>query len=261
MLNKLLNILNKNVKLYSVGAVLVILPCILRFILPHLAFLFTFLSFSGICTIIYGFLLYFQKSKNKVLSVTATVCKITAWVLIATFVISFTIIEGKIIGAIETTDKSCDYLVVLGCGINKDKLTRAGASRADAAIEYLNKNPDCIAVLCGGFGNKSRISEAQALYNYMTEKGIDKSRLIKEERSRDTTQNINFAKELLPDVNGVPVAVVSNDFHLYRAKIIMQKAGFTDVYCVNGPTPNVPFLHIALYLREYFSVILEYFNI
>ncbi len=261
MLDKLLNILKQNRRLYTVGATILILPCIVRFILPHLEFLCTFLSFCGVCTIIYGLLLYFQKSKNKALSVAATICKITAWALIAVFLVSFTVIEAKIISAVDTTDKSCEYLLVLGCGIKDDKLTRAGVARADAAIEYLNKNPDCTAILCGGLGNKRRISEAQALYNYMTQKGIDKSRLIKEDKSKDTRQNINFAKEFLPNVTGLPVAVVTNDFHLYRSKIIMQKAGFTDIYCVNGPTPNVPFLHLSLYLREYFSVILEYLNI
>ncbi len=261
MLDKLLSILKQNKKLYITGSLLLVLPFIIRVILPHLEFLCTFVSFSGGCTIIYGLLLYFQKSKNKALSVTAKVCKITAWVLIFAFIISFAIVESKIISAVQTTDESCDYLLVLGCSVRGTELTRAARARADAAIEYLEKNPECTAILCGGTGKKDKISEAQAFYNYMTDKGIDKSRLIKEEKSIDTRQNINFAKEFMPDVNGLSVAVVTNDFHLYRSTIIMKKAGFTDIYCVNGPTPNVPFLHLCLYLREYFSVMLEYLNI
>ena len=238
-----------------------VLPFIIRVILPHLEFLCTFLSFSGGCTIIYGLLLHFQKSQNKLVSVSAKICKITAWILIFTFLISFIIIETRIVSVTKTTDESCDYLLVLGCSVRGTELSRAARSRADAAIDYLNKNPDCIAILCGGIGKKDLISEAEAYYNYMTAKGIDAKRLIKEEKSKDTRQNINFAKEYMPDVKGLAVAVVSNDFHLYRAGIIMKKAGFTDIYYVNGPTPNVPFLHLSMYLREYFSVMLEYLNI
>lgn len=261
MLNKLLNILKQHKKLYITGFVLLVVPFIIKEILPHLDFLCTFLSFSGGCTIIYGLLLYFQKSEKKAVSVTAKVCKITAWVLIFIFLISLAVIETKIISYVKTTDEECDYLLVLGCGVQGTELSRAARSRADAAIEYLNKNPDCTAILCGGMGTAKRITEAQALYNYMTENGIDNKRLIKEEKSEDTRQNINFAKEYMPDVSGIPVAVVTNDFHLYRSTIIMKKAGFTDIHCVNAPTPNVPFLHLCLYLREYFSVILEYLNI
>lgn len=261
MLDRLLNIFKQNKKLYITGALLLVLPFIIRVILPHLDFLCTFLSFSGGCTIIYGLLLYFQKSKSKALSVTATVCKITAWVLIIAFLVSFAVIEVKIISAAHTTDESCDYILVLGCSVNGTELTRAARARADAAIEYLNKNPECTAILCGGQGKGDEISEAEAYYNYMVKNGIDSNRLIKEERSKDTRQNINFAKEYLPDVKGLSVAVVTNDFHLYRSTVIMEKAGFTDIHCVNGPTPNVPFLHLSLYLREYFSVMLEYLNI
>jgi len=260
MSEKLLNILKQNKSFYITGGSLFVLPFLVRVILPHLAFLCTFLSFCGVCVIIYGFLSYLQKSKNKTVKITATVAKITAWVLIAVFVVSFIIIEARIISAIETTDRECDYIFVLGCGIRGKNLTRAGVSRADAAIDYLNKNKNCTAILCGGQGNDELISEAEALYNYMIRRGIDKSRLLKEEKSTDTKENITFAKELLPTTD-IVVGVVTNDFHLYRSKLILNKAGFDKVYCINGPTPKVPLLRTSMYLREYFSVMLEYLNI
>ncbi len=261
MLEKLLNILKQNKKLYITGGILFTVPFLVRIILPHLAFLCTFLSFCGICTVIYALLLHLQKSKIKAVAAIACICKITAWVLIFAFFVSFTIIEAKIISYANTTDQSCDYILVLGCGIRGTALTRAGASRANAAIDYLNKNPDCKAILCGGQGKDEKITEAQALFNYMSAKGIDESRLLKEEKSTDTKENIFFARDMLPDVNGLSVAVATNDFHLYRSTLIMKKAGFGRVFCVNGPTPKVPFLRTSLFLREYFSVILEYLNI
>ncbi len=261
MLNRLLNILKEHKGLYITGAALFILPFFVRAVLPHLSFLCIFLSLCGICCIIYAVLLRLEKARCRAVSITATVCKITAWVLIAAFLVSFAVIEAKIISAIETTDERCDYILVLGCGLRGKELTRSAITRAEAAIEYLNKYPDCKAVLCGGQGKNELVSEAQALYDYMASRGIDKNRMQKEERSTDTTQNIGFAKELIPDYEKLKVAVATNDFHLYRSMLIMKKAGFTDVHSINGPTPNVPFLHLSYYLREYFSVLFEYLNI
>lgn len=204
--------------------------------------------------------MYLQKSNNKSISTTATILKATAWALISVFLISFIIIEAKIISAIDTTNNECGYIFVLGCGLRGENLTRAGISRADAAIEYLNKNPNCNAILCGGQGNNELISEAQALYNYMVKHGIDSSRLLKEEKSTDTRENIQFATKLMPKGHST-VGVVTNDFHLYRSSLILKKSGFEKVICINGPTPKVPFLRTSLFLREYFSVVLEYLNI
>ena len=253
--------LKENKKLYIIGLTLFILPFLMRILLPHLSFLCTFLSLAGICFIIYALLVYFQKSKSKAVSVTATVLKVIAWVLIAAFLVSFVIVETNIMSAIKSDKKECDYILVLGCGLRGKELTRTAVARADAAIEYMSEYPDCTAILCGGQGKDELISEAQAIYNYMTKHGIYKNRLLKEEKSTDTTENIRFAKELLPSENSSPVGVVTNDFHLYRSAMIMKKAGISDVCTISAPTPNVPLLHTSLFLREYFSILFEYLNI
>jgi len=132
MLKKLLNILKEHKGLYATGAALFVLPFIVRAILPHLSFLCTFLSLCGICCVIYAILLKLEKAKQKAVSITATVCKITAWVLIAAFVISFGIIEARIISSIETTDEKCDYILVLGCGLRGKELTQDNVMRTIA---------------------------------------------------------------------------------------------------------------------------------
>ncbi len=253
--------LKQNKNLYIIGTTLFLLPCLLRVLLPHLSFLCTFLSLCGVCFWIYGVLSFCQKSKNRALAVTATVLKITAWVLIFAFLVSFIVIEAKIITAIKSDADECEYILVLGCGLRGKELTRTAVARAEAAIEYLEKYDKCKAILCGGQGKNELVTEARALYDYMAGRGIDKSRMILEEKSTDTTENIKFAKEFLPDVSDISVGVVTNDFHLYRSALIMKKAGFGNVYTISAPTPSVPLLHTSLFLREYFSILFEYLNI
>lgn len=258
---KLSNILKKHRSFYITGLVLILISPILDTFFPHLSFLMQFLAFTGVCIIIYGILLYFEETGNKF----AKILRLTSHVLIACFIISLIIIESIIISNSKTTAKDSDCIFVLGCGLRGDELTLMGKARADSAIDYLKSNPNCKAILCGGQGNGETVTEAEALYRYIEKAGIESHRLFKEERSTDTKQNIIYAKQIV-EINGLNpttdnFAIVTNDFHLYRSVIISNKAGFEKVEKINAPTPKLPFLRTCMYLREYFSLMLEFLNI
>lgn len=265
ILKRLSAIYSEHRVLYSVGLTLALVAPLLELLLPHLAFLMLFLCFCGVCCVIYGVLLHFERSQKRAVSVFAMLCRRAALTLIAVFIVSFIFVEASILSGIYTAEDERDCILVLGCGLRGDTLTRMGAARADAAIEYMNEHPDCVAILCGGQGAGETVSEAQAMYSYMSARGIESSRLLKEERSTDTTQNIGFARAVA-EQNGLDAerdsfAVVTNDFHLYRSALIARKAGFCDVAPINAPTPEVPLLRACMFLREYFSIMLEYMNI
>ena len=69
-------------------------------------------------------------------------------------------------------------------------MTLALLERTRRALLYLEENPGTRAVLSGGKGDGERISEAEAMYRYLTEHGIDGGRLIREERSTNTKEMI-----------------------------------------------------------------------
>lgn len=255
------DILKKHRPFYITGLIIILISPILDTLFPHLAFLMQFLSFTGICIIAYGLLLYMEEKGIKI----AKILRITSHVLIACFIISLIIIESIIISNSKTTATDSDCIFVLGCGLRGDELTLMGKARADSAIDYLRANPNCKAILCGGQGNGETITEAEALYKYIEKAGIESERLFKEERSTDTKQNIVYAKQIV-EINGLnpptdKFAVVTNDFHLYRSVMISNKAGFENVEKINAPTPKLPFLRTCMYLREYFSLMLEFLNI
>ena len=49
-----------------------------------------------------------------------------------------------------------------------------------------------------------------------------------------------------------------NSFHLYRAAILAEQAGFDRVQTLSAPVPKVPlrWLSASVYLREYCSILL-----
>lgn len=127
--------------------------------------------------------------------------------------------------------------------------------RLDAAFEYLENNPDTRVIVSGGQGADEHISEAQGMYDYLVDKGISPERIIMEDRSRNTFQNLTFSAEYL-DREKNSVAVVSNDFHVFRAVKIARKAGYSNVYGLAAR--GEPFLKYNNMMREFFGVVKDF---
>ena len=67
--------------------------------------------------------------------------------------------------------------IVLGCSVRGKKPSRILTERLDAAKDYLEENPQAIAVLSGGQGADEDISEAECMYEYLSAHGITPERL------------------------------------------------------------------------------------
>ncbi len=145
-----------------------------------------------------------------------------------------------------------DYLIVLGAGVNGTEPSLALRDRLVAAQNWLNEHPEGIAILSGGQGRGEQISEAEAMYRWLTAHGIAEERLYKEEQSTTTRENFQYSAELLRELNyGVipqPVAVVSSEFHLYRAKAFAAQTGI-EALGVPAAT-SYPILKLNYFIRE-----------
>lgn len=260
MFTRLLNILKEHRIIYCTAALLIILPLILLPLFPYLTFMLICIFTGGVCLFLYGILLHFKQSSR-----VARVLYVIALCGAAVFVISFIILELLITYPPKTDKNGGEVLIVLGCGTKDGNLTATARSRADAAIEYLSENEKCIAVVCGAKDSDEIITEAEAMYSYITKNGIAGERILLEKKSRDTTQNISFAKEILTahgiDVKTCKVGVATSDFHLYRSLLIMKKQGFENTFAIGAKVPDTPLLKTSLSVREYFSLILEFFGI
>lgn len=122
-----------------------------------------------------------------------------------------------------------DYIIVLGAHVDGTRLTLALLERTRRAFQYLKSNPNTIAVLSGGKGTGERISEAQAMYNYLTEHGIEGFRLIREEQSTNTKENIAFSLKIIGSTEP-SIGIVTNHFHVFRGVAIAKKCGCRQVF-------------------------------
>ena len=90
--------------------------------------------------------------------------------------------------------KNLDYIIVLGAHVDGTRMTLALLERARRALLYLEENPGTKAVLSGGKGDGENISEAEAMYRYLTGHGINGDRLMREEESTSTKENLEFSR-------------------------------------------------------------------
>ena len=115
-----------------------------------------------------------------------------------------------------------EHLIVLGCQVNGTVPSLMLRQRLDAAAAYLNTYPDAVAIVSGGQGAGESISEAQCMYDYLTAAGIEPERIRLEDQATSTMENLRYSMEYLDSTS---VAIVSNEFHLYRAGQMAEKLG------------------------------------
>ena len=128
-----------------------------------------------------------------------------------------------------------DYLLVLGAQVHKDRPSVVLQYRLDTAVEYLNANPDTVCIVSGGQGENEPMPEAEGMKKYLVEKQISPDRIILENKSRNTIENILFSKELLKNEN-CTVGILTNNFHTYRSVALGKKQLKNPIYGIAAPS-------------------------
>lgn len=145
---------------------------------------------------------------------------------------------------------------ILGAGIIEDRPSLELKNRLDKTIEYINHNKQVEKiVLCGGKGVNEKFTEAYVMEKYLLSHGIDRNMIIKEEQSTTTYENIRFATEIIENIDKNPnkkIALVSNYFHVFRAKLIAGRLGLRATgLAASTPLYIIPNHHA----REYFAIV------
>lgn len=181
-------------------------------------------------------------------------CIITAVILF--LIVGFTyvgILSAKMYRAQENEPKKTDLIIVLGCKVKGERPSRMLRRRLDAAYEAMQKHPDALVVLSGGKGSDEKISEAEGMRRYLVEKGADESRLIMEDKSTNTFENIKFSFAITDKLGcDRDITIITDGFHQYRASLIAKQEGAKNVtaYSANTQPKYVP----TYWVREWLGL-------
>ncbi|WP_030375151.1 YdcF family protein [Streptomyces rimosus] len=157
--------------------------------------------------------------------------------------------------------RNADFVVVLGSGLiggtRVPPLLANRLERARAVYERQARrgNPPLL-LTSGGQGPDEQLPESRAMAAYLTERGFPADRILCEEQSRTTEENLAYSKEIMdrtvPDHRCV---IVTNNYHVLRAAILARRAG------INGQVvgaPTAAYFWPSATIREFAAVFLSY---
>ena len=170
-------------------------------------------------------------------------------------IICFCVICSHVISGMKSPGKkNLDYVVVLGAHVKGDVPSKALELRLKAALKYARENEDTTLILSGGQGSGEDITEAKCMENYLTAHGIPEERLVLEEKSTRTKENLKFSDDLT-GCGKKNTGILSNNFHVYRAVGLAKKLGYEHPYGLAAPSD--PIMQVHYVVREVAALIKE----
>jgi len=158
--------------------------------------------------------------------------------------------------------RRADFVVVLGSGLlDGVRVPPLLASRLERARKVYGRiakrrGTDPVLIVSGGKGGDEQVSEARAMADYLLERGFPADRLVLEDQSTSTEENILFSKAIIeesgPDARCV---IVTSSYHAFRAAIIARQA---DVRGQVAGARTAGYYWPNAMLREFAAVFLRY---
>ena len=139
-------------------------------------------------------------------------------------------IVADAIAARYEPEKDKDFIIILGCGLRKDGTpTPLLKGRIDRALAFANrqisetgKAPTFIT--SGGRGPDEPASESFVMKRYLMEQGVPEDRIIEEDRSTDTFENMKNSKEIITAIDpAANVAFSTTNYHVFRSGLFARR--------------------------------------
>ena len=153
-------------------------------------------------------------------------------------------------------------MVIFGCKVETWGPSVLLQDRLDTALAYLEDHPDMPVVVTGGKGDDEHQSEAQCMYDYLAAHGINGENIYREDRARNTWQNVNYTLDLMKNEGWSltdDVILVSSGFHLSRIEMLWDRARivrlpgevYNDQYIstLSAPVSHFP-SEVKMFFRE-----------
>lgn len=114
--------------------------------------------------------------------------------------------------------------IVLGYALSKDgEMQEPLLERLKVAEEAAKAYPDSKIIVTGGVP-KQGVTEADIMFDWLVEHGIDEERIIKEDMATDTIENALFSMEIVDREGLKDLTLITSATHMRRALTLFNEA-------------------------------------
>lgn len=238
---------------FGVLAALCILYCAgIWMFMGYGTYFFLIWGVMGACFAVIAFLAAKPAYRRKI----PTVLIRAFWILFGIGAAIFLIVEGLICSRCNAEGMAgADYLIVLGAQWKTSGPSKVLWYRLDKAVQYLNANPETKVIVSGGKGAGEPISEAEGMAGYLEQAGVASDRILIEDASVNTYENLRNSSAFLDKAENT-VVIVTNNFHVFRAEKLAKGQGYQKA--VGLAADSYPPMQPHNLLREFFGVVKDF---
>lgn len=178
------------------------------------------------------------------------------WICFGIGLAVFLLVEGLVLSGCSAEGvENADYVIVLGAQWRSSGPSRVLKYRLDSAVDYLRRNPDTRVIVSGGQGSNEPMAEGDGMREYLLQAGIEEGRILVENTSVNTYENLRNSGELL-DKENAGVVIITNDFHVFRAVRLAKAQGYRKVWGLAAGSYAPMQVHNLF--REFFGVVKDF---
>ncbi|RJE90985.1 YdcF family protein [Paenibacillus sp. 1011MAR3C5] len=142
-----------------------------------------------------------------------------------------------------------DALIVLGYVSKDGRIHPLLKERLDEACKLFRQYGHKYIIVSGGAVG-SRRSESELMKKYLVENGVPEKRVLEEDKSYNTVQNLMFSKQLMAQYQLESFIIITNLFHIRRTKYIMHRLGMAGGFSANRSLRSIAVFQLKLTFLE-----------
>lgn len=126
--------------------------------------------------------------------------------------------------------KKADVIIILGCKLSNGSPGLFLQRRIEKGIELFKQGYGRYIIVSGGKEKGEKISEAESMYRVLIKYGINEGSIILEDKSQNTSTNIQNCTQIMRDRQFNSAIIVSNFFHLRRVWMLAKRNNINATY-------------------------------
>lgn len=148
-----------------------------------------------------------------------------------------------------------EAVIVLGAGLIHGEVPPLLAGRLYRGIQAVyDAAGDPVLITSGGQGPDEPVAEGVAMREYVLDQGFPADRVLAEDQSTTTQENLQYSRQLLADPDA-PVTVVTSSYHVFRAALLTRELGLR-AHVVGAPTAR--YYLPGAFIREFVAIMREH---